>query len=120
MKGAKSPDSAAQNRYTTVTQSDIDTVAVMDRILGAAIEFASGEQEKGIRNMIAAAETEDKLVFEYGPPAIVKPAWEATGEMLLEAGRKTEAADAFQRALKRFPNRRLSSEGLKNAMTSPR
>ncbi len=112
MKGAKAYDSAASNRYATVTQADIDTVEVMELILGAAIEFASGDRENALRKAVAAGEAEDKLVFEYGPPAIVKPAWESAAEMLLEAGRKKEAADAFKRVLKRYPNRRLSNEGL--------
>lgn len=114
MKGAKSTDSAA-NRYTSVTQNDIDTVNVMELILDAAIEFASGDRDNGIRKAVAAAETEDKLVFEYGPPIIVKPAWEAAAEMMLQAGRKADAADAFRRVLKRFPNRRLANDGLQPA-----
>ena len=114
MKAARS-DALAASRYSTVSQGDVDTVGVMENVLGAAIEFASGKRDEGIRNMIAAAETEDKLVFEYGPPAIVKPAWEAAGELLVAAGRKKEAADAFRKVLKRYPNRRLSNEGLKAA-----
>ncbi len=116
MKGAKAYDSAGPSRYTTVLQTDIDAVTVMEQILEAGIEFASGDHANAIRKAIAAGETEDKLVFEYGPPAIVKPAWEAAGEMLLEIGRKKEAADAFQRVLKRYPNRRLSNEGLRKAV----
>jgi tetratricopeptide (TPR) repeat protein len=114
MTAVKSTSSVA-TRYTSVSQGDIDTVSVMESILAAAIRFASGEKEKGLKEIRAAAETEDRLVFEYGPPAIVKPAWEAAGELLMEAGRKSEAADAFRRALKRYPNRRLSNEGLKAA-----
>ncbi len=113
MKGAKSHDTGTPSRYTTVTQSDIDSVTVIEMILEAAIEFASGDRQSAIRKAITAGETEDKLVFEYGPPAIVKPAWEVAGEMLIEAGRKKEAADAFKRVLKRYPNRRLSNEGLR-------
>jgi tetratricopeptide (TPR) repeat protein len=109
--------SSATTRYTSVSQGDIDTVSVMENILAAAIRFASGEKEKALKEIRAAAETEDLLVFEYGPPAIVKPAWEAAGELLMEAGRKSEAADAFRRTLKRYPNRRLSNEGL-NAATA--
>lgn len=105
----------AAGRYSSVSQGDLDAAAVMEKILAAAIEFASGEKDKGIRSMISAAETEDKLIFEYGPPATVKPAWEAAGELLLAAGRKSEAADAFDRTLKRYPNRRLSNEGLRAA-----
>ena len=118
MKAGRS-DALAASRYSNVSQGDIDTVAVMENVLGAAIEFESGKRDEGIRNMIAAARTEDKLVFEYGPPAIVKPAWEAAGELLLAADRKKEAADAFRNVLKRYPNRRLSNEGL-NAATSNR
>ena len=103
------------SRYTTVSQSDIDAAAVRERILEAAIEFASGKREEAIRKVTEAAEDEDKLIFEYGPPAIVKPAWEAAGELMLAAGKKAEAANAFRNALKRYPNRRLSNEGLKAA-----
>lgn len=112
-RAAKSNGNTGESRYTIVSQGDIDTGTVMEQILAAAILFASGEKEKGIRDMTTAAESEDKLIFEYGPPAIVKPAWEATGELLLSAGRKAEAANAFRNALKRYPNRRLSNEGLK-------
>ena len=114
MKATKAAGSGA-GRYSGVPQTEIDTVAVMESILLAAIEFASGDKNKGIADMTAAARTEDKLVFEYGPPAIVKPAWEAAGELLLAAGRKKEAANAFRNALKRYPNRKLSNEGLKAA-----
>jgi tetratricopeptide (TPR) repeat protein len=112
-KTVRSDNTDVVSRYNTVSQSDLDAAAVMSQILEAAILFASGEREEGIRKAIAAAEAEDKLVFEYGPPAVPKPAWEAAGEMLLVAGRKNEAAAAFRNALKRYPNRRMSNEGLR-------
>jgi len=87
----------------------------MEQMLEASIQFAAGERDVALKNVVAAAEAEDKLIFEYGPPAIVKPVWEQAGEMLLVAGRKPEAADAFRKALKRYPNRRISNEGLKAA-----
>lgn len=88
---------------------------VMERILDSAIEFASGNKEAAIRKALAAAEAEDKLVFEYGPPAMVKPAWENAGEMYRKMGRSKDAADAFERVLKVYPNRKLSNDGLKAA-----
>ncbi len=115
MKEAVSNKTPNPTRYSVVSQGDVDTVNVMESILEAAIEFASGDRESAIRKATAAGEAEDKLVFEYGPPAIVKPAWETVGEMLLSAGRKKEAAEAFQKVLKRYPNRRLSNEGLQIA-----
>ena len=100
---------------TTFSELDLEGVRVRAQLLESAIQFATGERDVALKNAVAAAEAEDRLIFEYGPPAIVKPAWEAAGEMLLAAGRKAEAADAFRKALKRYPNRRLSNEGLKAA-----
>lgn len=105
------------DRYVAVSRSDVDAAVVIEKILDASIEYSAGNREAAIKKMVAAAENEDGLIFEYGPPAIVKPAWEAAGEMLLDSGRKTEAADAFRKALKRYPNRRLSNEGLRLATT---
>jgi tetratricopeptide (TPR) repeat protein len=102
----------ASGSYSAAVQIDLETMSVMEAILAAAMAFAQDERESGIRNTLAAAAREDKLVFEFGPPIIVKPTWEAAGELLLAAGRKKEAADAFRNALKRYPNRRLSTEGL--------
>lgn len=114
-----SSGSGAVTRYTTLSRLDLDTVSVMEKLLDAAILYASGDKEAGIRKAIEAAEAEDRLIFEYGPPAVVKPAWEAAGELLLAAGRKDESAAAFRRVLKRYPNRRLSNEGLRAATARP-
>jgi tetratricopeptide (TPR) repeat protein len=107
--------SGSVDRYSEVPKADLDAASVMASILDAAIDEASGDPAAGMKKIVTAAEAEDRLVFEYGPPAIAKPAWEAAGEMYLRSGRKAEAADAFRRALKRYPNRRLSNEGLKQA-----
>ena len=115
---ASGGETGGANRYATVSQSDVDAGPVMESILEAAIQFAAGGRDEALKKIVAAAEIEDKLVFEYGPPAIVKPAWEQAGEMFLAAGKKTEAADAFRKALKRYPNRKLSNEGLKAATGS--
>lgn len=104
------------SRYTTVSKADIDSGKVMDQILDSAIKFAEGSREEALAIAKAAAEGEDTLVFEYGPPAIVKPAWESAGELYLAAGRKAEAAQAFRNALKRYPNRKISNEGLAAAL----
>jgi tetratricopeptide (TPR) repeat protein len=84
-------------------------------MLESAIEFASGDKEAAIRKAVEAAEAEDKMIFEYGPPPMVKPSWEHAGELYLKMGRAQEALDAFQRVLKVYPNRRLSTEGLNAA-----
>lgn len=117
-KTARTDSSGVVSRYSTVSQTELNSMGVMEQILDAAVQFADGDHDGGIRKAIAAAEAEDRLVFEYGPPAIPKPAWELAGELLLEAGRKDEAANAFRNALKRYPNRRLSNEGLRAAVSN--
>ena len=114
-KAMTSSSGEGVSRYLTVSQSDIDIASVTEQILDASIKFAEGNHDDAIRAITAAGRAEDNLVFEYGPPATVKPAWEAAGDMLLAMGRKAEAAEAFRRVLKRYPNRKLSNEGLKKA-----
>ena len=103
------------SRYDVVTESQMASAAVMERELDGEIEFAGGDRALGLKKMLEAGGAEDKLAFEFGPPAVVKPVWEAVGEMYLETGQKKEAADAFQKTLKKYPNRRLSNEGLQKA-----
>lgn len=105
----------ATSRSQRVTENDIRIAEVMSLALDAALSFATGARAEGIELAREAGEAEDALVFDYGPPVTVKPAWELAGELLLASGKKDEAAEAFRRALKRYPNRRLSVEGLRRA-----
>jgi predicted Zn-dependent protease len=50
-----------------------------------------------------------------GPPEIIKPSHELAGEILLEMGKKAEAAKMFEQSLERQPMRRASLEGLTRA-----
>ena len=68
-----------------------------------------------MRLLQQAANAEDVMPYEFGPPFPVKPARELLGEALLAAGRHAEAAEAFRAALKRAPGRRLSLRGLADA-----
>ncbi len=93
--------------------------SLMERMLDAAIEFATGNKDAAIRKAVETGEAEDKMIFEYGPPPMVKPAWEYAGELYLKMGRSKDALDAFQRVLKVYPNRRLSNEGVQAAKALP-
>ncbi len=53
--------------------------------------------------------------YPYGPPGIVKPAFEMYGEWLLENNRPDEALAQFEQSLKLMPNRYLSLKGKKMA-----
>ena len=59
-----------------------------------------------------AAELEERIPFEFGPPFIDKPSRELLGEVLLEMGRPAEARAAFEAALRQAPLRVQSLRGL--------
>ena len=76
---------------------------------------AEGAREEGLTLLADAAEREDTMGDDFGPPVVVEPAHELYGNELLRAGRAADAAKEFAAALKRAPNRRLSLEGLAKA-----
>ena len=55
------------------------------------------------------------MVTPYVPPSLIKPSHELFGEILLRAGQPKEAAEKFQIALLRQPNRARSLLGLARA-----
>ncbi|MEO8161239.1 MAG: hypothetical protein ABI588_07450 [Arenimonas sp.] len=88
---------------------------LMVQLLEAAIAQREGRGKTGLRKAAAAADAFDALPYDFGPPVLGMPPRELLGEMLLEAGRKTEAATQFELALKSAPNRRRSLQGLQRA-----
>jgi len=81
----------------------------------AIVALSAGRTEEGLALLQAAAEAEDALPEEFGPPPIAKPSYEMLGEQLLGLGRKAEAAEAFSKSLAFAPGRKLSLEGLAGA-----
>jgi len=98
-----------------LSAADRDGVAITTTQLSGIIALAKGDAERGMRLLQQAANAEDVMPYEFGPPFPVKPARELLGEALLAAGRHAEAAEAFRAALKRAPGRRLSLRGLADA-----
>ena len=80
---------------------------VVETELRAMADSRRGRLADAIAALTKAAAREDSLPFEFGPPAIEKPSHELLGEMLLAAGRPTEARREFEIALKRTPGRSL-------------
>ncbi|HXG81386.1 MAG TPA: hypothetical protein VNJ05_06270, partial [Sphingomicrobium sp.] len=64
----------------------------------------------------AAAEAEAALPQPFGPPILAKPSAELLGDEYLALGQKSEAADAYRRALAAMPGRRRSAAGLSGGM----
>ena len=65
--------------------------------------------------MKKATALEEERGAPYGPPTLIKPSHELFGEILLRAGQPKEAAEKFQVALLRQPNRARSLIGLARA-----
>jgi len=95
-----------------------DPILLLQRTqLEGLLAIWDGRTEAGIELLQAAAQAEDGLPFEFGPPRPVKPTFELLGEALLEAGRPEEAVVAFTRSLERTPGRTLSEDGLQSALS---
>lgn len=90
-------------------------LVIMDRELGALLDIAAGRREQGVVALREAARLEEALPMEFGPPLIVKPAWELLGEVLLEMREFADAQQAFTRAQQLAPGRARSLMGLVRA-----
>ncbi len=88
---------------------------VMGEALRGFIQFKAGETAQAVETLRQAAELEDAMGFDFGPPVVVKPAHELLGEVLLDVNRPEEAMVEFKAALARVPRRSLSMLGLARA-----
>jgi tetratricopeptide (TPR) repeat protein len=101
---------AGSDRSAGTVHRAVD-VAVMEKELAALLAVAGGRGEEAVARMQEAVALEGQLPPPLGLPRPIKPASELSGEILLELGRPQEAAAAFERALKRSPNRSLALLG---------
>jgi tetratricopeptide (TPR) repeat protein len=82
----------------------------------SALDSANrGRMDEAIATIRRATQLEEKLPVPPGPPPVIKPSHELAGELLLKAGRKDEAAQAFETSLFRHPGRAASLEGAREA-----
>lgn len=85
---------------------------VLEQQLRAMLMLADGRRDEAVALLIASAELEEGIPFEFGPPFIDKPTRELLGEVLLELDRPAEARPAFEAALRQAPLRVQSLRGL--------
>ncbi|HEX7115508.1 MAG TPA: hypothetical protein VF193_10295 [Steroidobacter sp.] len=82
----------------------------------SALDSANrGRMDEAIATIRRATELEERMPVPPGPPPVIKPSHELAGELLLKAGRKDEAAQAFESSLFRHPGRAASLEGAREA-----
>jgi hypothetical protein len=94
------------------------TARVIELQLAGLIALASGADDEGLAQLAAAAEREDEMGYDFGPPMVVEPAHELLGYELLARDRTAEAAREFAAALLRAPGRLRSLQGLESARAS--
>ena len=98
---ARLADSVLAHGDTLMARS----LGVMERELHALIALAEGGTDQALALLREATAIEDALPMDFGPPAIVKPSHELSGEVLLQLHRPAEAQREFTRALALAPGR---------------
>jgi len=98
-------EDSGQSYWADLTESQIFTIE-------AWIELSLGNEARAIELETAAADLEDKIGKSPVTPGHVLPARELLGDMLDQAGRPDEAAEAYRATLAVSPNRRRSLAAL--------
>ena len=88
---------------------------IKDLSIAALDASTKKDHAKAIELMKQATALEEQMVAPYGPPTLIKPTHELFGEILLRAGKPTEASEQFKIALLRQPNRARSLLGAARA-----
>jgi tetratricopeptide (TPR) repeat protein len=92
-----------------------EQIDIQRRVALAWQTFATGQRDEGLTQMSAAADAEDATDKSAISPGPLAPARELYGEMLLEAGKTTEALAAFEMTMKKEPNRFRGISGAAHA-----
>jgi tetratricopeptide (TPR) repeat protein len=93
-------------------------VQIMHKELQALIAQAKGQTDQAIALLTEATKIEETMRPPNGAADPIKPSHELLGEVLLQAGKAKEAADAFETSLLRMPNRARSLMGAIRAHTA--
>jgi tetratricopeptide (TPR) repeat protein len=87
------------------------SVRIMHKELQALIAQAKGQTDQAIALLEEAVQIEESMRPPNGAADPIKPSHELLGELLLQAGKPKEAAEAFETSLLRMPNRARSLMG---------
>ena len=86
-------------------------VTVMHNELAALVAHAKGQTDQAVTLLKESAAIEETMRPPNGAADPIKPSHELLGEMLLQAGKPKDAAEAFEVSLLRMPNRARSLMG---------
>jgi tetratricopeptide (TPR) repeat protein len=92
-----------------------DVAEVLQLELRGKFALAAGDRTTALALFREAASRENAMPPKFGPPAVVKPAAELLGDLLLELGRADEAMAAYKDQLVRTPRRAATLLGLVRA-----
>ncbi|WP_341938547.1 hypothetical protein [Marinimicrobium sp. C2-29] len=98
------------NRYSLVLG-----VRVAERVLAGELAWAEEDIDGAVTALEEGAKMEDELPYAE-PPAWHAPVRQTLGAILLEAGRPTEAEEAYRAELRRNPENGWSLFGLEQAL----
>ncbi len=99
---------ASRNEHRAMNPSAHIRAEVMVEQADAMLLVAGGKRDEAITLLQNAAKSETSMPFEFGPPVVEKPTYELLGDELSAAGRASEAAAAYRKALERTPGRTMS------------
>lgn len=103
-------------RGLTGSVESLDALGSINRFEVDAVNASmKKDYSTAIELMKKATALEEQGSAPSGPPSLIKPSHELLGEILLKAGQPKEAAEKFQLALLRQPNRARSLLGLARA-----
>lgn len=111
--GAAAP--AAPPTGMPMSAADAAAIDIMRQQLTAILLGERGEHTEAIALLRKAADAEDAMPYEFGPPVPVKPSRELLGEYLVRLGKPAEAQKELAAALRRAPGRAVSLLALMRA-----
>ncbi len=101
--------------YKAPNQLDIDQLHIMELELSAMYYWMQDNAANTELKLLEATTLEENISYSYGPPTVVKPSHELSGDWLLETNQHEEAAEMYQKSLERSPKRIKSMIGLLQA-----
>jgi hypothetical protein len=93
----------------------LERLAVMEKEMLAAIEYARGETALAVRFAEEASRMEGEMPFSFGPPFVDLPSAEYLGELLLGSRKYDDAVSAFGVQLTRSRQKSRALLGLAQA-----